>query len=155
MLKSKVLSFVTTVYRRHSNRHKLAFWQPLLRDETRAQVLGTWSVFTSQTFIYRNFVRDFSVFFSSVHGIWRVLYLTFLCQILQYKLQALETTGLCRIKKTIHIMSIIVMIILVVSVSERGKHGSFWIVYNNNIIVWRLYWVHSSCILSITRESKK
>ena len=58
-------------------------------------------------------------------------------------------------KKKIHIMSIVVMIILVVSVSERGKHGSFWIVYNNNIIVWRLYWVHSSCILSITRESKK
>ena len=75
------------------------------------------------------------MFVSSVHGIFKVLFLTFLCEILQYKLQALETTGLCRIKKTIHIMAIVIMIILVISVSESGKHGSFWIVYNNNIIV--------------------
>ena len=112
------------------------------------------SVYFADLYSSQFCLRFLRVFFIR-SWLWRVLYLTFLCQILQYKLQALETTGLCRIKKTIHIMSIIVMIILVVSVSERGKHGSFWIVYNNNIIVWRLYWVHSSCILSITRESKK
>ena len=67
------------------------------------------------------------MFGSFVYGIFNFrLFTTY-----SNKLQALETTGLCRINETVHIMTIVVMILHVVSVFESGKRVLFWIVYNN------------------------
>jgi len=55
------------------------------------------------------------------------------------KLQALETTGLCRINKTVHIMTIVVRILHVVRLFVEAANV-FCFGSCITIIAWRLYW---------------
>jgi len=71
------------------------------------------------------------VFVSSIYGICKVFLNFHLLMNYGKKLQALKTTGLCGINKTVHIMTSVVMILHVVSVLKSGKCVLFWIVYNN------------------------